>query len=45
MNLAGRSTELPAQEEVQDSMLRGWNNPGSQVDLTVFLRPTHSLLP
>jgi hypothetical protein len=35
----------PAQEEAQDSMLRGWNNPGSQVDLTVFLRPTRSILP
>jgi hypothetical protein len=36
---------LPAQEEVQDSMLRGWNNPGSQVDPTVFLRPTRLFLP
>ena len=36
---------LPAQVEDQGPTLRGWNRPGSQVDLTVFLRPTHPLSP
>ncbi len=43
--MTGYSMELPAQEEVQDSMLRDWNNPESQVDLTEFLRPIHLLSP
>jgi len=45
MTLTDCRTGLLVQEVAQDSTLRGWNNPGSPVDLRVFLRPNRLLSP